>query len=97
MVLTFVAAAHAAEPASKADGSGHTLIVIADLENGLALVPEGTVLPKGIMIYARAETDESTVTARHGTDANESTAGAHGQGQATRFWVRTRRAVCLRS
>ncbi len=48
-VATLVASAYAVEPVARAnDGLDGALIVIADVQHGTALVPEGTVLPRGI-------------------------------------------------
>src|SRR5258708_31699465 len=53
-VAALAASAYAVEPVGPAnDGLDGALIVIADVDHGTALVPEGTVLPRGISFYVQ--------------------------------------------
>jgi len=43
--------------------AGQSVVIIADLENGLALIPEGSAIPHGLTIYARVINHEPKTAA----------------------------------
>src|SRR5260221_12535816 len=59
LLATFVLAttALASGPAASSD---HTVVVIADVAHGLALIPEGTPIPLGIKINIQVDRGEQT-------------------------------------
>src|SRR5260221_8502464 len=59
LVVTITGTAFAGELPGRAGGSAdHAVIVIADVEHGRALIPEGTVIPAGVTVRVRREATE---------------------------------------
>lgn len=63
---TVAASLQAAAPVTANAGTAeHIFIVRVDLENGLALIPEGTVIPNGVKIYVNRVDGEPRVSSEH--------------------------------